>query len=282
MKSRIALVTVIALAIAAALPADNAAEFDLVFKRMAERIAAVEKKLPNKTVAGYGFQVIGRPDDPYALYATEKITHELVNSGGLLVIERSRIDEILKEQDFAHSAVVDAGTAARIGKILSVDAVIAGTSLVTESRTEFIVRVIQSEKGIILASVDDHVTYTVTAEKAGTDKPASSPSAAAAKATTGAASANGVSLSASKPAYAAGEAIVVSFSGLAGDDTDWLTLVEADRSDGEYGEYFYTDGASSGTATFAGVPAGDWELRLYFDWPAGGYEVQKRLKITVK
>jgi hypothetical protein len=30
------------------------------------------------------------------------------------------------------------------------------------------------------------------------------------------------------------------------------------------------------------VSAGDYEVRVYFDWPAGGYEVQKRIKVTVK
>src|SRR5512147_143704 len=165
MKPRTAFSTLFILLSGFLLHADNSAQFDLVFKRMAQKLAAVEAKLPNKTVAVYGFQVIGRPDDPYALYATEKITHELVNSGSLMVIERSRIEEILKEQDFSHSPMVDTGTAARIGNILAVDAVIAGTILVTEERTEFIARVIQSEQGIILASIDDRITYTISAEK---------------------------------------------------------------------------------------------------------------------
>src|SRR5512147_319019 len=166
MKPRTAFSTLFILLSGFLLHADNSAQFDLVFKRMAQKLAAVEAKLPNKTVAVYGFQVIGRPDDPYALYATEKITHELVNSGSLMVIERSRIEEILKEQDFSHSPMVDTGTAARIGKILAVDAVVTGTIVVTDTRTEFIVRAIQSEKGLILASVDDSVSYTVTADSA--------------------------------------------------------------------------------------------------------------------
>jgi len=273
MRQKLSFAIFLFIAAASVSNADNSAEFDLVFKRMAQKLASVESKLPNKTVAVYGFQVIGRPDDPYAQYATEKITHELVNSGSLLVIERSRIDEILKEQDFSHSVVVDAGTAARIGKILSVDAVIAGTILVTDTRTEFIVRVIQSEKGIILASVDDRVTYTVTADK-GTEASASSAAAAPAQ--------NGVQLSADKAVYASNEGITVSFSGLPGNAADWITLQEAGKPDDSYGQYFYSDSKKTGTFTFDAVAPGDYEIRIYFDWPAGGYAVQKRLKVKVK
>lgn len=270
MRRKLAVSMALLLAAAPFIHADNAAEFDIVFKRMAQKLAGVESKLPNKTVAVYGFQVIGRPDDPYALYATEKITHELVNSGGLMVIERSRIDEILKEQDFSHSMVVDAGTAARIGKILSVDAVIAGTILVTDSRTEFIVRAIQSEKGLILASVDDRVTYTAAAEKAGETAIPQTPEQ------------TGLGLSSGKAVYASNEEIAVSYSGLPGNPADWITLQEAGKPDDSYGEYFYIDSQKSGTVTFSPVPAGDYEIRLYFDWPAGGYTVQKRVKVKVR
>jgi hypothetical protein len=270
MKRKLSFAIFLCIAAASVSYADNSTEFDLVFKRMAQKLASVESKLPNKTVAVYGFQVIGRPEDPYALYATEKITHELVNSGSLLVIERSRIDEILKEQDFSHSVVVDAGTAARIGKILSVDAVIAGTILVTDARTEFIVRVIQSEKGIILASVDDRVTYTVTADKGAEASAAAAPAQ------------NGVQLSANKAVYASNEEITAAFSGLPGNAADWITLQEAGKPDDSYGQYFYSDSKKEGTFTFSAVPPGDYEIRIYFDWPAGGYTVQKRLKVKVK
>jgi len=246
---------------------DNAAEFDLVFKRMAAGLATVEARLPNKTVAVYGFEVIGRPGDTYAIYATEKLTHELVNAGNLLVIERSRITEILKEQSFAMTDVVDATTAARIGKILSVDAVITGTILVTETRTEFIVRVIQSERGIILSSVDDHVTVTVSADK--TPDNGSNPAMKAV-------------LAPDKTAYTAGEKITVNVTGLPGNKTDWLTLVKASDPDDTYGQWFYTDGKPSGVFTFDKVPAGEYEIRLYYDWPSGSYNVEGRVKITVR
>ena len=57
----------------------------------------------------------------------ELLVNKLVQDGTYSVIERSRIDAILAEQDFGASGRVDASTAAEIGRILGVDAVIFGT-----------------------------------------------------------------------------------------------------------------------------------------------------------
>jgi hypothetical protein len=54
--------------------ADEAADVDSAFPEMARQLSAADRRLTNKTVAVYGFEVIGRPGDSYALYATEKLT----------------------------------------------------------------------------------------------------------------------------------------------------------------------------------------------------------------
>jgi curli biogenesis system outer membrane secretion channel CsgG len=55
------------------------------------------------------------------------LVNKLVENGNYSVIERSRIDAVLKEQNFGASGRVDASTAAQIGKILGVDVVIIGS-----------------------------------------------------------------------------------------------------------------------------------------------------------
>jgi TolB-like protein len=259
--------------------ADEAADVDSAFPEMARQLSAADRRLPNKTVAVYGFEVIGRPGDSYAVYATEKLTHELVNAGKLLIIERSRLDEVLKEQNLSLSGAVDAGTAARIGKLLAVDAVITGTIRVTNTRTEFISRVIQSESGIILASADVFVSGDGetggtknaaaggTGDKAAAGQPKQTPSA--------------VKITAAKARFKPTEPVLIIFSGMPGNENDWITLVMADSPDDSWGEWFYTGGEESGSFSFAPIPAGEYEVRVYFDWPGGGYNVQQRLKITV-
>jgi len=82
-------------------------------------------------------------------------------------------------------------------------------------------------------------------------------------------------------AYAAGETVVVHYRGLPGNPQDWITVVRADESDDRYGAWLYTEGAASGTATFDGLDAGTYEVRVYLDWPAGGFDVVSRYPFTV-
>ncbi|MDJ0511170.1 MAG: hypothetical protein QNJ64_18225, partial [Crocosphaera sp.] len=84
-----------------------------------------------------------------------------------------------------------------------------------------------------------------------------------------------------KTNYAPNEQIVVEYSGFPGYAKDWITIIPASRPDNSYGEYFYTQGQKSGSHTFNSLPAGDYEVRSYFNWSAGGYTVHSRYSFTV-
>lgn len=58
---------------------------------------------------------------------SDLLVQQLVTDGKYSLIERNAIDKILNEQDFANSDRADPATAAKIGKILGVDAVIMGS-----------------------------------------------------------------------------------------------------------------------------------------------------------
>jgi hypothetical protein len=79
-----------------------------------------------------------------------------------------------------------------------------------------------------------------------------------------------------KAAYAANERITVEVRGLPGHHTDWLTIVPAGTPDANWAQYHYGNGQKEGAFEFQGLPAGEYEVRVYFDWPAGGYEVKAR------
>jgi curli biogenesis system outer membrane secretion channel CsgG len=55
------------------------------------------------------------------------IVENLVKSGVYSVIERKALDKVLTEQNFSNSDRADANTAAKLGKILGVDAIIIGS-----------------------------------------------------------------------------------------------------------------------------------------------------------
>src|SRR6202163_5069500 len=58
---------------------------------------------------------------------SDLLVQKLVQDGKYSVIERNAIDKVLGEQNFANSDRVDSSTAAKIGRILGVDAVIMGS-----------------------------------------------------------------------------------------------------------------------------------------------------------
>jgi curli biogenesis system outer membrane secretion channel CsgG len=58
---------------------------------------------------------------------SDMLVEKLVNGGQYSVIERNALDKILKEQNFANSDRADVNTAAKIGAVLGVDAIIIGS-----------------------------------------------------------------------------------------------------------------------------------------------------------
>jgi curli biogenesis system outer membrane secretion channel CsgG len=58
---------------------------------------------------------------------TNLLVTDMVKDGNFSVIERSALDKVLNEQNFSNSNRADPNSAAKIGKLLGVDAIIVGT-----------------------------------------------------------------------------------------------------------------------------------------------------------
>ena len=58
---------------------------------------------------------------------SDLLVTDLVKDGSYSVIERKALDKILKEQNFSNSDRADPNSAAKIGKLLGVDAIIVGS-----------------------------------------------------------------------------------------------------------------------------------------------------------
>jgi len=59
--------------------------------------------------------------------AADEVTTQLVKTGEFAVVERTLVETLLSEQKIGQSGLVDAATAARIGKLLGAQAVITGS-----------------------------------------------------------------------------------------------------------------------------------------------------------
>ncbi len=78
------------------------------------------------TVRSYVAQIFGTDQD-VGKGISDLLVQKLVQDGKYSVIERNALDKILNEQNFSNSDRADATTAAKIGKVLGVDAIIIGS-----------------------------------------------------------------------------------------------------------------------------------------------------------
>ena len=85
-----------------------------------------------------------------------------------------------------------------------------------------------------------------------------------------------------RQSYLENEEIRVTVSGLPGNPKDWITIVPQGSPDDKYGQWIYTQGQPSGSWTFRGMAPGVYEVRVYFDYPTGGYQVQGRQSFSVE
>jgi curli biogenesis system outer membrane secretion channel CsgG len=78
------------------------------------------------TVQTYVQQIFGSNQD-IGKGISDMLVDKLLKDGKYRLVERSALDKILAEQNFSNSDRADANTAAKIGKVLGVDAIIVGS-----------------------------------------------------------------------------------------------------------------------------------------------------------
>src|SRR5271169_3359359 len=78
------------------------------------------------TVRSYVAAIFGSDQD-IGKGISDMLVDKLLKDGKYRLVERSALDKILSEQNFSNSDRADSNTAAKIGKILVVDAIITGS-----------------------------------------------------------------------------------------------------------------------------------------------------------
>ncbi len=85
----------------------------------------------------------------------DKMTTVLVNQNRFKVMERAQLNKILEEQKLGMSGILDAATAAKIGKGIGVDAIVMGSVVLTQNGSVSIdARVIDTESARIITARD--------------------------------------------------------------------------------------------------------------------------------
>jgi TolB-like protein len=84
----------------------------------------------------------------------DKMITGFVNINRFKVIERALLEKILEEQKLGMSGVIDASTAAQIGKGIGVDAVVVGSVTLTRTALSIDARLIDTESATIITARD--------------------------------------------------------------------------------------------------------------------------------
>ncbi|MFZ0390307.1 MAG: CsgG/HfaB family protein [Calditrichia bacterium] len=106
------------------------------------------------SIAVLPFESKGLADELGSIDLLDKLITGFVRIDRFKVVERALLEKILEEQKLGMSGVVDASTAARIGKGIGVDAVVVGS--VTRSRIAVSIdaRIIDTETAAIITAED--------------------------------------------------------------------------------------------------------------------------------
>jgi TolB-like protein len=108
-----------------------------------------ENSLPNIAISDLIGQGVEQSE---AVIVTEQLQTELLKSGKLRIIERSQMQEILKEQGFQQTGCTSDTCAVEIGQILGVKNIIVGTLGIAGSYTVLAVRVLDVATGAVTTS----------------------------------------------------------------------------------------------------------------------------------
>ncbi len=140
-----------------------------IYTTIAEELSSQNNQ---KTIAVLPFEGNSKDFEPVSF--AEKLTHELVKSGNYQIIERSKIDRVLKEQSLNQKGITSQDESMKIGKLLSAEGVVVGSVIRENQYTTIIARIVDTETGKIWSS--SRVSYLSTGTPHTKPIPASNPS----------------------------------------------------------------------------------------------------------
>jgi hypothetical protein len=109
----------------------------------------VKPNLPGDAirVAVMDFRANGIPQ-LLASNISELVRNELIIIGSFIVLERSQVDQILKEQGFQMTGCVDTSCAVKVGQMLSAKKILVGTVMKVGNKIVISGRIVDIEKGV--------------------------------------------------------------------------------------------------------------------------------------
>jgi len=84
----------------------------------------------------------------------DNLIDALVEQNRFRVVERDKLDLILREQKLSRSSLIDRTTALRLGRLVAAESIVAGSIIETRSGIEIVARMIDTETSEVATTVD--------------------------------------------------------------------------------------------------------------------------------
>jgi TolB-like protein len=124
------------------------------YDRVAFELGRAAQNHGKVRVAILPFQSVGKKSAVAGAVVSEKLVAAVMSRGELEVVERTLLSSVMREQKLMHSGAVDIGSIKELGRILGVDALIAGTVLeLQDGRFEVNSRLIDTQTARVLGAV---------------------------------------------------------------------------------------------------------------------------------
>jgi hypothetical protein len=121
------------------------ARLDYLFRELLLRLGDV----PPGAIAVSGFRLSGREGSALVDLINQAGAARLSDAPGFSIVERDRLDAVLREQELALSDLVEPGKAIRVGKLLAARYLVTGSVIPAADSVVVFARIVNVETGVI-------------------------------------------------------------------------------------------------------------------------------------
>ena len=115
--------------------------------------------IPKKILAITDFEVIRGHDKSISEVSMESLTTAIVNTGQFNVVERNKLNAVLKELEIGLTGLTDTDNAKKVGQLLQADVILTGTFADLGGYWNVNMRLINVNNGLVTAAFEEKASF---------------------------------------------------------------------------------------------------------------------------
>lgn len=126
-------------------------------KELSDQIVSSASEQQKRRIAVLAFRELSGEQTILGTYLSESLTTQLFRAKGFEILERTMLDKVIGEMKLASTGLVDPATAARIGKLAGVDAIVTGSVTDMQSSVAVNCRLIDVATGRVFGAAESRI-----------------------------------------------------------------------------------------------------------------------------